>query len=238
MDIEELKKNFSRAQDTGRKGITWDMIFQEAAKNGDYKLIEWCHNIAQDTGRKGRALNEMNKFLAMNPNEKNKTNIDLQEQGLSPDAPRIFISSTINDLKDERKELKRVIEKDLKYHNYISESGGSKEKPRDSILEELGKSDICICLLGERYGEKFEIGGRKISATEDELNYAKEKGKRFFVYEKEVPKREKELEEFINKISDYKKGYLRQKFETGEELIKHVKNDIAVLFAELLRQEK
>lgn len=159
-----------------------------------------------------------------------KTKSDVEEVYISPDSPRVFISSTIEDLKKERKLLKKAIEVDLRYHVYISEAGGSGSPPREHILEKLKSSDIYICIVGERYGSKLEVDGNKISATEDEFNHAKKWNIPTLVYVKKVPKRDAKIDDFLAKIGDYLGGSLWQEFETPEELIKYAKSDIAELW--------
>jgi len=167
----------------------------------------------------------LNKFY-----ENIKTKSDVEEVYISPDAPRVFISSTIENLKKERKLLKKTIEVDLRYHVYISEAGGSGSPAREYILKKLKSSDIYICIVGERYGSELEVDGNKISATEDEFNHAKKWNIPPLVYVKKVPKRDDKTDNFLAKIGDYLGGSLWQEFETPEELIKYAKSDIAELW--------
>jgi ribosomal protein S18 acetylase RimI-like enzyme len=148
----------------------------------------------------------------------------------SPDAPRVFISSTFKDLQDERIALKSAITNDLKYYVYAFESGGSGTPARDTILKELKKSEVYICLIGERYGEEILVDGKRVSATEDEYNNAIKWKIPILVYVKKVSIREEKANEFLNKIGDYLKGSKWQGFVTTEELIEYVKRDIAKLW--------
>jgi ribosomal protein S18 acetylase RimI-like enzyme len=192
--------------------------------NNVKKIVE--HEIDIDSlGHYYISENMLNRFY-----EGIKSKSDEEEVYISPDAPRVFISSTIRDLEKERKSLKRAIEFDLEYHTYISEAGGSGYPGREHILEKLKSSDIYICLVGGRYGLEFEVDGNKVSATEDEFNHAKKWNIPIYVYVKKVPEREDKVREFLKRIGDYLQGSLWQEFTTPKELIKHVKSDIAELW--------
>jgi len=241
MSVDELKKNFTDAPDSVRKGKAWDDILQEAVKKEDINSMRWCFDNFPDSVRKGKAWDALQQYSTKDTNEKNKTNMELQVQrslGPRPDAIRVFISSTYQDLKEERNYLKEKLENDLKYNVYLFESGGSKEIAREGILKEVEISNIFICLIANKYGN--EINGGKISATEDEYNHAKKNGKQIFVYVKDIrgQEREEKLKAWLKRIGHYEKGHLYQEFNTKEQLIEHVKNDAAVLFAKLVRQEK
>lgn len=145
---------------------------------------------------------------------------------LRPDAPRVFISSTLNDLRAERETLKTAIINDLRYNCYIFEKGGSRHPARKRILEELKKSDIYVCLIGKKYGNEFEIDGKMISGTEDEYNHAKLWNKKILVYVKKI-ERDYKVDQFLGRIKDYHGGTLIQPFSNVEELIKHFKDDVA-----------
>ena len=156
-----------------------------------------------------------------------KTEIENEDIDFNPDAPRIFISSTLEDLKTERIDLKKVIKHDLRYNAYAFETGGSGYPARSHILEKLKRSDIYICLIGESYGSEIEVDGKRVSATEDEYNHARKWGIPILVYVKKVPKRDEKTNQLLKKMGDYIKASLWQEFKTPEELIKYVKNDIA-----------
>ena len=163
-----------------------------------------------------------------------KKEIEDGDVDFNPDAPRVFISSTFDDLKTERKSLKNCIKHDLRYNVYAFETGGSGHPARSHILGKLKKSDVYICLIGGRYGSEFDRGGKKISATEDEYDNAKEWHIPIRVYLKNVPERDEKTNEFLKKIGeDYKDASLWQKFTTVEELIEYAKNDIAELWKKM-----
>lgn len=152
--------------------------------------------------------------------------IKQEKNNYHPDVPKVFISSTLKDLKIERDALKRTIVNDLKYNCYAFESGGSGHPARTTVLDHLRNSDIYVCIIGERYGYKIE--GTNISATEDEYNHAKKWDKKILVYLKET-EREKETDEFLERVRDYEEGTITQTFKTNNELINNFKRDAARL---------
>ena len=155
---------------------------------------------------------------------------------IDPDAPRIFISSTLKDLKSEREEIKNAIERDLKYHCYAFESSGSVSPARKMVLGTLKKSDIYVGIIGGRYGSDFKGDGERISGTEDEYNHALEWNKEILIYTKTVERDEK-ASRFLERVRDYSRGSITADFETTAELINHFKKDIAKIFAKKLRED-
>lgn len=164
---------------------------------------------------------EINSFL------KNKCDriglVDL-DRSLSP---KIFLSSTIIDLRDEREYVIRLVRDTLKYNIFASEASGARQTSRETILEELKQSHIYICLVGERYGTEFEINGRNISATHDEFIHATNYNKFRLVYVKRVLKREQKAIDFLQEIGTYQAGVKYQEFSTVQELGEHITLDIA-----------
>lgn len=143
--------------------------------------------------------------------------------------PKIFLSSTINDLIPERSEIGELITGDLGYNVFISEYAGSFAPPRDYILSEIRDSDIYLCIFGETYGNEIEIDGHILSATQDEFRAAKNMGKTILLYVKNVTKRDVKLTNFLKEIGDYIDGQKWQAFNTLSELRSAVKSDLAKL---------
>jgi predicted HTH transcriptional regulator len=88
-----------------------------------------------------------------------------------------------------------------------------------AYLEEVGKSDIYIGLLGSKYGS---AGKGKVSPTEAEFCEAKAKHKDILIYIKgqnTVDKnREIGIQKLIKEIKDSKRGYSYRRFESVTEL--------------------
>ena len=145
-------------------------------------------------------------------------------------APKIFLSSTIEDLKPERAEITNLITAGLSYNIFVSEYAGSFPTPRDTIISELQNSDVYICIVGAKYGYELEVDGRKISATHDEFLNARKESKEILVYVKNVTDRESKAIAFIKEIGDYAEGYKYQNFSNNQDLLKFIKKDLAKMF--------
>ena len=86
---------------------------------------------------------------------------------------RIFISSVQKEFAEERKLLKRYIAKNPAYRRFFDtfvfeEDVVVADRRTDEVyLDELGKSDIYLCLIGNAYGYEDAAG---ISPTEREFD--------------------------------------------------------------------
>jgi DNA replication protein DnaC len=150
---------------------------------------------------------------------------------LTPDQKiRVFVSSTINELKSERKEVKKVIKDDLKLHPIMFEAGASPHPPGELYRAWLEQSQIYVGIFWESYG--WVAPDMKISGIEDEYEIAKHFDLDRLVYVKNTSKgRERRLQNLIKKIE--KEGDISYTaFDTPEELANIVKNDIARLLTE------
>lgn len=142
-------------------------------------------------------------------------------------VPKIFLSSTVNDLVAERSEVSELAKNILSYNIFCSENAGGFSTPRDTIIEEIKSSDIYICIVGQKYGYENTFDGRYISATHDEFNNAKKYNKKILVYVKNIRDREKKADDFLKEIGDYFKGEKYQLFNSAKELKDVVKKDLA-----------
>ncbi len=149
-------------------------------------------------------------------------------------SPKIFLSSTILNLQEERDFVIRLIRETLNYNIYASEASGADQAVRASVMEELRQSHIYICLVGERYGSEIEVEGKKISATHDEFMQAKKFNKFILVYVKKVHNRDQRVVAFLNEIGSYTAGVKYQEFTTIKELGQHITSDIARIVSEIL----
>lgn len=138
---------------------------------------------------------------------------------------RLFISGVQKELKEERQEVKKFIRGDALLSEYFDvflfeDSPARSKSSERAYLEEVGKSDIYIGLLGIKYGS---TGKDKVSPTEAEFREAKKKHKVILIYIKgENGEKDKEREEGIQKlikeIKDPKAGYSYRRFKDTAEL--------------------
>ena len=86
----------------------------------------------------------------------------------------VFISSTFDDLRNERKSIMAELWKNGYVPVGMERFSASSRKQWNVIKEALDECDYMVLILGGRYGTIDPITG--ISYTEREYNYAKEKG--------------------------------------------------------------
>ena len=120
---------------------------------------------------------------------------------------RIFISSVQKEFAEERKLLKRYIAKNPAYRRFFDtfvfeEDVVVADRRTDEVyLDELGKSDIYLCLIGNAYGYEDAAG---ISPTEREFDEATRLGmtRLVFVLDRDPVNRNPKETAFLRKISD------------------------------------
>jgi SAM-dependent methyltransferase len=93
---------------------------------------------------------------------------------------KVFVSSTYEDLRLHRELVQSVI-RDYELTFLGMESFGSAPyPPLQNCLDEVERSDVVICMLGARYGDK--PNGNSLSYTHHELNRAKALGRPVLAY--------------------------------------------------------
>ncbi len=151
------------------------------------------------------------------------------------DSFRVFISSTMKDLADERIAAKEVVE-DLLFIPVLAEDlGAGSKSPHSVTLSYVRQSDIYIGIFWEKYGEaSYEM----LSPTEEEYQTAKENNKPILIYIKEPAiNRDKLLTRFLREIKDYNKGHVVKNFTSVNELKTNIKNDIIKEISALAKQQ-
>jgi hypothetical protein len=140
---------------------------------------------------------------------------------------RVFISSTIEELKEERRLVREAIDT-LRLTPVFFEAGARPHPPRELYRAYLDQSDIFIGIYAKSYG--WVAPDMSISGLEDE--YRLSGGKPKLVYIKEVEgERDARLTSLINDIrSSGAMSY--QKFGTPEQLAELLRNDLAVMLSE------
>ena len=147
---------------------------------------------------------------------------------LTPDQRvRVFISSTIGELAEERKAARDAIA-ELHLIPVFFEMGARPHPPRDLYRAYLEQSHIFLGIYWNSYG--WIAPGMEISGLEDE--YQLSKGKPRLIYIKSSSTgRDPKLEHLL---SDIEKGGTAcyQKFTTAEELHNLIAGDLSLLLSE------
>ena len=138
---------------------------------------------------------------------------------------RVFISSTMDDLKEERIAIADAINKNHSWESVDAESFVARsESPRDVCLEEVRKSHIYIGVFKDWHGYIPEDNNEgKFSVVELEYNEANKNQLQIFIFiYKNARNRESKLVDFLTKISDFNTGHWRKEYSTIEELVRFV----------------
>jgi len=138
---------------------------------------------------------------------------------------RVFVSSTLVELADERRAVAAAIAA-LRLTPVMFESGARPEPPQDVYRAYLAQSDVFIGLYWESYGR---VGpGMEISGLEEE--YERSGGLPRLLYVKEpAPDREPRLADLLGRM---KQEASYRKFRDREELSQLVGDDLATLLSE------
>src|SRR6516164_3190758 len=147
---------------------------------------------------------------------------------LTPDQRvRVFISSTLEELAEERAAARRAIAR-LHLVPVWYESGARPHPPRRMYRAYLDQSQVFVGIYWQRYG--WVAPGMEISGLEDEYRLAA--GKPMLLYLKRpAPDREPELAAMIDAIRAAGSVSYRT-FATPRELERLLADDLAVLLSE------
>ncbi len=140
---------------------------------------------------------------------------------------RVFVSSTLRELADERRAVRTAIER-LRLAPVMFELGARPHPPRALYRAYLAQSDVFVGIYGESYG--WVAPDEEVSGLEDEYNLAPA-GMPKLIYIKASAQRDERLVELIDRIrSDDTAAYLP--FESADDLEDQVTADLATLLAE------
>ena len=146
---------------------------------------------------------------------------------------RVFVSSTLRELADERRAVKAAIER-LRLAPVMFELGARPHPPRDLYRAYLEQSDVFVGIYGESYG--WVAPGETVSGLEDEYNLAPASMPKL-IYIKTSGERDDRLRGLIERIrSDDTAAYLP--FDTAADLGERVAADLATLLAERFDQSR
>lgn len=141
---------------------------------------------------------------------------------------RVFISSTINELAEERIAARSAIES-LKLIPVFFEAGARPHPPRDLYSAYLSQSHIFLGIYWNSYG--WIAPGAEISGLEDEYRLCG-KTKPKLIYVKNSTERQEKLDLLLQDISNSDSACY-QKFNTADELKQLIENDLSVLMSEI-----
>src|SRR5262245_6273805 len=139
---------------------------------------------------------------------------------------RIFVSSTMNELADERAATKRAIER-LHLTPVMFELGARPYPPRDLYLAYLRQSDVFIGIYGEQYG--WVAPGSPVSGLEDEFLAAADKPRLVYI-RSPAPERDPRLVEMLHRMES--SGLSYHTFAHPRDLARLVADDLAILVSD------
>ncbi len=144
---------------------------------------------------------------------------------------RIFVSSTLEELADERAAAREAVER-LRLTPVLFELGARPHPPRDLYRAYLDQSHVFVGIYGCQYG--WIAPGESVSGLEDEYRLSGYRPK--LVYIKRTPaERDPRLDDLLDRIrADDVASY--REFSSADELRELIENDLAVLLTEHFEQ--
>lgn len=149
---------------------------------------------------------------------------------------QIFISSTYEDLIEERKIVQETILSMYQFPIGMEMFSADDEEQWEIIQETIDSSDYYVLIIGHRYGTVIDKGEFKgISYTEKEYRYAKEKGIPILVFiisdtAVTLPKNIEKDPSKVEKLEEFKKeakiGRMVEWWDNKEELARKVMNSL------------
>lgn len=147
---------------------------------------------------------------------------------------RIFVSSTLQELADERRAARSAIER-LHLAPVMFELGARPHPPRDLYRAYLQQSDVFLGLYWERYG--WVAPEEEVSGLEDEYNLCPDDLPRLLYVKTPATNREPKLTELLGRIRDDDRAAYKY-FESSRELARLIEADLATLLAERFEQSR
>ena len=140
---------------------------------------------------------------------------------------RIFVSSTLQELAEERQAVREAIE-GLRLAPVMFELGARPHPPRALYRAYLEQSEIFVGLYWQRYG--WVAPGEPVSGIEDEYNLAGDRPKLIYLKEP-APDREPRLASLLSEMEAQDQLSYRR-FRHSDELRALVADDLALLVSE------
>ena len=140
---------------------------------------------------------------------------------------RVFVSSTLGELADERRAVSRAISA-LRLTPVMFEAGARAHPPQDLYRAYLAQSDVFVGLYWQQYG--WVGPGMEISGLQDEFELSRALPRLLYV-KGPAPDREPQLAELLARIQAEASVSYRH-FRTPAELGRLVRDDLAMLLSE------
>ncbi|MDN4614612.1 DUF4062 domain-containing protein [Leifsonia sp. F6_8S_P_1B] len=147
---------------------------------------------------------------------------------------RVFVSSTLQELADERRAARTAIER-LHLAPVMFELGARPHPPRELYRAYLDQSDVFVGLYWEKYG--WVAPEETVSGLEDEYNLCPDDLPRLLYIKSPASHREPRLTELIGRIREDDRAAYKY-FETARELARLLEADLATLLAERFDQSR
>lgn len=140
---------------------------------------------------------------------------------------RVFVSSTLEELAEERAAARRAIEH-LRLTPVMFELGARPHPPRELYRTYVEQSDLFVGIYGESYG--WVAPDMDVSGLEDEFGLAANLPRLLYV-KRPAPRRDERLAAFVARIEA--KGEVSYRtFGDATELSELIENDLALLLSE------
>jgi len=140
---------------------------------------------------------------------------------------RVFVSSTLRELSEERVAARRAIER-LRLTPVMFELGARPHPPRALYRAYLDQSHVFVGIYWQRYG--WVAPGESVSGLEDEYRLSGGKPKLIYI-KSPAAERESRLEELLSRLREDDSASYKS-FQTPSELRKLLENDLMVLLSE------
>lgn len=142
--------------------------------------------------------------------------------------PRVFISSVMQEFKDDRHAIKHALER-IGFEVWLAETEPTMgATPRHVCMEYARTCDVFVGILGKQYG--YVIPQEDISPTELEFREARSATQsKMLIYVRDCePEPRQAL--FIQEMTDFNSGFFRRpRFQSSEELVSFVCEDVVRL---------
>jgi predicted ATPase len=140
---------------------------------------------------------------------------------------RVFVSSTLGELAEERQAVSRAISA-LRLTPVMFEAGARPYPPAEVYRAYLAQADVFIGVYWQRYGQL--VPGAQVSGLEEEFELSGGLPRLLYV-KAPAPDREPRLADLLARIRDESSASYRH-FRTPAELGRLVRDDMAVLLSE------